>query len=309
MIGGLPTHARPEHALLRADLGAVDGRADDLRPDGRSYFSARSVWPSLGLVAPIVRSESKGFIINRIWRAVKRESLRVVDDGVATPEDIDRLWMIFFQTEYAPFGVMDMVGLDVVPDIEWSYQRTPSIRPTSRRPALAKMIDDGKLGEKSGRGSTPTRTRRISQPRLHPGGRRRRNSADVHVVFLVTRKPDMSQDEFIDYWINGHTPLTAKVPGVRLYRCYPMIATMGDQQPPFDAVACSRSTTRPPARPRLNPEFTAAVGDGVNFQNIDETTASSPRSTASSEREKDRAGARPVLFALVVCISLVRAYS
>ena len=34
-----------------------------------------------------------------------------------------------------------------------------------------------------------------------------------HVVFLVTRKPGMSQDEFIDYWINRHTPLTAKLPG------------------------------------------------------------------------------------------------
>ena len=42
--------------------------------------------------------------------------------------------MIFFQTEYAPFGVMDMVGLDVVRDIEWSYQRDPSTRPTSLRP-------------------------------------------------------------------------------------------------------------------------------------------------------------------------------
>jgi 3-hydroxybutyryl-CoA dehydrogenase len=54
---------------------------------------------------------------------VKRESLAVVDQGVADPEDVDRLWRIFFQTDYPPFGVMDMVGLDVVRDIETSYQR------------------------------------------------------------------------------------------------------------------------------------------------------------------------------------------
>ena len=77
----------------------------------------------LGLVAPILRAESKGFIINRIWRAVKRESLRVIDEDIADPEDVDRLWMIFFQTAYPPFGIMDMVGLDVVRDIEWSYQK------------------------------------------------------------------------------------------------------------------------------------------------------------------------------------------
>jgi 3-hydroxybutyryl-CoA dehydrogenase len=107
---------------------------------------------SLGLVTAIVRGESMGFIINRIWRAVKRESLRVVDEGVANPEDIDRLWMLFFQTKYAPFGIMDMVGLDVVRDIEWSYQREtldPTDLPSTR---LREMIEAGKLGEKSGEG-------------------------------------------------------------------------------------------------------------------------------------------------------------
>ena len=113
---------------------------------------AQSFSQELGLVAPIVGTESKGFIINRIWRAVKRESLRVMDEGVASPEDIDRLWMIFFQTEYAPFGVMDMVGLDVVRDIEWSYQRDTRDPTDKPSPGLAKMIDEGKLGEKSGRG-------------------------------------------------------------------------------------------------------------------------------------------------------------
>ena len=78
---------------------------------------------SLGLVTAIVRGDSKGFIINRVWRAVKRESLRVVDEGHADPADVDRLWMLFFGTPYGPFGIMDMVGLDVVADIEASYQR------------------------------------------------------------------------------------------------------------------------------------------------------------------------------------------
>jgi 3-hydroxybutyryl-CoA dehydrogenase len=107
---------------------------------------------SLGLVTAIVNGESKGFIINRIWRAVKRESLRVVDEGVASPEDVDRLWMMFFQTEFAPFGIMDMVGLDVVSDIETSYQFV-TLDPTDTPSAvLARKIAAGELGEKSGKG-------------------------------------------------------------------------------------------------------------------------------------------------------------
>ena len=107
---------------------------------------------SLGLVTAIVRGESKGFIINRVWRAVKREALRVVDEGHADPEDVDRLWMLFFNTPSGPFGLMDMVGLDVVADIEASYAAVatdPTDRPS---PTLERLVAAGKLGEKTGEG-------------------------------------------------------------------------------------------------------------------------------------------------------------
>jgi 3-hydroxybutyryl-CoA dehydrogenase len=107
---------------------------------------------SLGLVVAVVRGDSKGFIINRVWRAVKREALRVVDEGHADPEDVDRLWMLFFGTPYGPFGIMDMVGLDVVADIETSYQSVTT-DPTDRPSAvLHNKVAASELGEKSGHG-------------------------------------------------------------------------------------------------------------------------------------------------------------
>lgn len=120
--------------------------------DEQTFATAHAYGRSLGLAVATARVESKGFIINRVWRAVKRESLRVVDEGVASPEDVDRLWMTFFQTPYAPFGIMDMVGLDVVRDIEWSYQKE-TLDPTDvPSPTLLRMIGEGNLGEKSGKG-------------------------------------------------------------------------------------------------------------------------------------------------------------
>ena len=107
---------------------------------------------SLGLVVAVVQGDSKGFIINRVWRAVKREALRVVDEGHAEPADVDRLWMLFFGTPFGPFGIMDMVGLDVVADIETSYQvvaTDPEDRPST---VLHEKVNAGELGEKSGRG-------------------------------------------------------------------------------------------------------------------------------------------------------------
>ncbi|MEZ4563107.1 MAG: 3-hydroxyacyl-CoA dehydrogenase family protein [Thermomicrobiales bacterium] len=107
---------------------------------------------SLGLVVAVVQGDSKGFIINRVWRAVKREALRVVDEGHAEPADVDRLWMLFFGTPFGPFGIMDMVGLDVVADIETSYQvvaTDPEDKPSA---ILHGKVAAGDLGEKSGRG-------------------------------------------------------------------------------------------------------------------------------------------------------------
>lgn len=107
---------------------------------------------SLGLYVAVVRGESKGFIINRVWRAVKRESLRVVDEGHADPEDVDRLWAFFWGIDYGPFGMMDSIGLNVIADIEDTYiavSQDPTDQPSA---VLHELVDAGNLGVKSGQG-------------------------------------------------------------------------------------------------------------------------------------------------------------
>ena len=93
-----------------------------------------------------------------------------------------------------------------------------------------------------------------------------------HVVFLVTRKANMTQEQFIDYWINDHCPLTAQVPGLRSYRCYPVIGQMGDAVAPFDAVAVLAFDNEASCLAGLaSEEFTTAVADGPNFQTTNAT--------------------------------------
>lgn len=93
-----------------------------------------------------------------------------------------------------------------------------------------------------------------------------------HVVFLVSRKADMTQEQFIDYWINDHCPLTARVPGLRSYRCYPAIGQMGDTPAPFDAIAVLAFDDEAACRAGLaSEEFITAVADGPNFQTIENT--------------------------------------
>jgi 3-hydroxybutyryl-CoA dehydrogenase len=108
--------------------------------------------PHYGLVPFRVRRESDGFIFNRIWAAIKRECLMVIDEGVAAPEDVDGLWMIFTAPGIPPFRLMDRVGLDVVLNIEEHYASVRAGLPEGPRKLLHSLVDDGNLGVKSGRG-------------------------------------------------------------------------------------------------------------------------------------------------------------
>ena len=107
---------------------------------------------SIGVKPLIVLKESTGFIFNRVWRAIKKESLTVVDEGVASFEDVDRAWMSLYDTDMGPFGLMDRVGLDVVRDIEMVYYRE-SGDPKDKPPRiLLNRISRGELGVKTGKG-------------------------------------------------------------------------------------------------------------------------------------------------------------
>src|SRR5207302_3729422 len=55
---------------------------------------ARHFARTIGVIPLLVRKESTGFLFNRVWRAIKKECLHLVDDGVASHEDVDRAWMI-----------------------------------------------------------------------------------------------------------------------------------------------------------------------------------------------------------------------
>jgi 3-hydroxybutyryl-CoA dehydrogenase len=108
--------------------------------------------PQYGFVPFHVLRESDGFIFNRIWASIKRECLMVVEEGVASPVDVDRMWEIFTKPGVPPFRLMDRVGLDVVLDIEEHYAQVRERIPEGPRKLLRRYIDEGRLGAKSGRG-------------------------------------------------------------------------------------------------------------------------------------------------------------
>ena len=108
--------------------------------------------PQYGLAPFKVLRESDGFIFNRVWAAIKRECLMVVEEGVATPQDVDALWEIFNRHGLPPFRLMDQIGLDVVLAIEEHYAAVREGIPKGPRLLLRQYVAEGRLGLKTGRG-------------------------------------------------------------------------------------------------------------------------------------------------------------
>jgi 3-hydroxybutyryl-CoA dehydrogenase len=122
------------------------------RTDREVMDRVLSALPTYGLTPFEARAQSVGFIYNRIWAAIKRESLAVAAEGVATPEEIDRLFTMVLGTADGPFRMMDRVGLDIVLDIENHYAAAREGLPESPRGLLREYVEQGRLGRKSGRG-------------------------------------------------------------------------------------------------------------------------------------------------------------
>ena len=111
-----------------------------------------SVLPHFGIRPFVAKTESMGFIFNRVWAAIKREALQVVASGVATPEEFDDLWRLNTGLPIGVFQGMDRVGLDVALDIEESYAAKYPELPSAPRELLREYVQAGRLGVKTGRG-------------------------------------------------------------------------------------------------------------------------------------------------------------
>ena len=139
------------HFYMPPQVNAVDLMSDG-ETDRELLDTLLAVLPEFGVHPFEARKESTGFIFNRIWAAIKRESLAVVAEGVARPEDVDGMFKVNWGVAAGPFQMMDLVGLDVVLDIENHYADEFPHLPKGVRDLLQSYVDAGKLGVKTGEG-------------------------------------------------------------------------------------------------------------------------------------------------------------
>jgi 3-hydroxybutyryl-CoA dehydrogenase len=104
----------------------------------------------LGKTSIVVR-DAPGFASTRLGIALGLEAMRMVEDGVAAPADIDRAMELGYRHPMGPLKLTDLVGLDVRLDIARNLQQSYGERYAPPQ-LLIDMVAAGDLGKKAGRG-------------------------------------------------------------------------------------------------------------------------------------------------------------
>ena len=111
---------------------------------------ARSFVARLGKESLTVR-DVPGFATSRLDLIASLEAMRMLESGVASAEDIDRAAVLAYRHPVGPLRLSDIVGLDVRLDIARTLEAAHGVR--FAPPALlVRMVEEGKLGAKSGQG-------------------------------------------------------------------------------------------------------------------------------------------------------------
>lgn len=100
---------------------------------------------------PVVVRDKPGFATSRLGVALGLEAIRMVEDGVAGPADIDKAMVLGYRHPMGPLELTDVVGLDVRLDIARTLREAYGDRFDPPR-LLVQMVAEGKLGKKSGEG-------------------------------------------------------------------------------------------------------------------------------------------------------------
>jgi len=113
---------------------------------------AMEVCRALGKVPTRVNKEIYGFVANRVFAAIMTESLYMLDQGVASVEDIDNAIKFGLGHPMGPFALLDLVGIDLEYDVRMGRYQDTGMAEDKPSPALVERYAAGNFGRKSGKG-------------------------------------------------------------------------------------------------------------------------------------------------------------
>ena len=122
------------------------------------HTSDETVEISMGLCQKLekvpvhLKKEVDGFLLNRIFRAISREAMWILDMGVASVEDIDKACVYGAGHPMGPFRLNDLTGIDLSYIMGMEAFRATGNRDNLPSPSVVEKYVKGEYGEKTGKG-------------------------------------------------------------------------------------------------------------------------------------------------------------
>lgn len=134
----------PPHVMRLVEIVRGDLTSDE------TVDKAKLLCKILGKETAVCK-DRPGFVSTRIGQPYTLEALRILEEGIASVEDIDKICKLAYNFPIGPFEFLDMVGLDLALEIaeDLAKEYGDRFRPT---PLLKQMVAEGHLGRKTGQG-------------------------------------------------------------------------------------------------------------------------------------------------------------
>lgn len=115
----------------------------------RKMYSLMENWGK----TPVIAKDVPGFIVNRIARPFYGEALRIAEENIATPEQIDDAMRTLGNFKMGPFELMDLIGIDVNFSVTKTVYQDYFFDPKYKPSLLQQRMSEAKLlGKKTGKG-------------------------------------------------------------------------------------------------------------------------------------------------------------
>ena len=173
--------ATPPSAVLATNTSSLsiariaEAVSDPARVVGMHFFNPAPVMPLVEVIAgeksddkyvdfafeaalsfgktPVRAKDTPGFIVNRVARGFYLEALRLLGEGVAGVDEIDRVLKNHVGFRMGPFELMDLIGVDVNLDVSTSvWEQMDKHARFTPHEIQRELVDAGHLGRKTGRG-------------------------------------------------------------------------------------------------------------------------------------------------------------
>jgi len=139
------------HFCLPAQLMKLVEMSPEMNTSAETFDAAWAFCKALGQ-NPVKTQDSPGFVLNYFLIPYNNDAIRLVEQGVAEPGEIDKAIKTAMGYAMGPFELLDLIGMDTqVLLCEAMHGLTHEPRATCP-PLVKRMIAAGRLGKKSGRG-------------------------------------------------------------------------------------------------------------------------------------------------------------